>query len=191
MSRQVAVRPLPVTGFSANRLERVFLACFEDFNVRLQGGASEPLYQPAKDRGGQHVLFYREDYFASALHEISHWCIAGAKRRQQLDFGYWYTPDGRNADQQKAFEAVEYKPQALEWVFSRACGYRFRLSLDNLSAGHAADTRQFRRRVVVQIARWQNTGLPVRADAFYRALSIEFDTGDTFQHCPFTLAELD
>jgi elongation factor P hydroxylase len=99
-----------------------------------------------------HLLWYREDYFASALHEVAHWCIAGEQRRQQLDFGYWYAPDGRSPEQQGAFEAVEYKPQALEWFFSLACGYRFRLSADNLGmpGGEMPDASEFRGRVCEQ-----------------------------------------
>ncbi len=50
--------------------------------------------------------------FASALHEISHWCIAGKARRELVDFGYWYCPDGRDAMTQSQFEDVEVKPQA-------------------------------------------------------------------------------
>ena len=33
--------------------------------------------------------------FNSALHEISHWTIAGKERRLLADLGYWYAPDGR------------------------------------------------------------------------------------------------
>ena len=119
--------------FSCQQLEAVFHDCFfEAFNTRLVGGADEPLYQPAALPGQAHLLHYREDYFASALHEVAHWCIAGERRRGLVDFGYWYAPDGRSAAQQRDFEAVEYKPQALEWHFARACGYRFRISLGNL-----------------------------------------------------------
>lgn len=164
--------------FCAVRLERVFAQCFlQAFNTRLVGGAAEPLYEPAGRAGHCHLLHYREDYFASALHETAHWCIAGARRRRLLDFGYWYTPDGRSAAQQRAFEAVEYRPQAMEWHFARACGYRFRISMDNLSAvdsgpgEHAA----FKRRVLQQARHWQATGLPQRAERFARALRREFE----------------
>ena len=84
---------------------------------------NEPYYQPATGECDMHRLFYRSDYFASALHEVAHWCIAGERRRQLADFGYWYTPDGRSPQQQSAFEAVEAKPQPLDWFFSLACGY--------------------------------------------------------------------
>ncbi len=47
------------------------------------------------------VSCLRTDFFASALHEISHWCVAGKARREQVDFGYWYCPDGRDAMTQK------------------------------------------------------------------------------------------
>ena len=40
--------------------------------------------------------------------------------------------------QQQAFERVEVKPQALEWLFNLCCGHRFRISADNLEAGRGA-----------------------------------------------------
>ncbi len=39
-----------------------------------------------------------------------HWCIAGKARRNRVDFGYWYCPDGRDAQTQSQFEDVEVKP---------------------------------------------------------------------------------
>jgi elongation factor P hydroxylase len=118
--------------YSSRRLEILFERCFlEDYHTRLIGGALEPLYRPGRGTA-LHQVYYRQDYFASALHEVAHWCIAGQRRRQQEDFGYWYAPDGRDQKTQRSFEQVEVKPQALEWHFSRACGYRFRLSVDNL-----------------------------------------------------------
>ena len=40
----------------------------------------------------------------------------------------WYAPDGRTKEQQALFEQVEIKPQAIEWMFSKAFGRRFRVS---------------------------------------------------------------
>jgi elongation factor P hydroxylase len=162
--------------FSATRLERVFDDCFlAEYHTCLRGGAPEPLYEP----GRPSILWYRDDFFASALHEVAHWCIAGEERRRQLDFGYWYTPDGRDARQQAAFEAVESKPQALEWYFSFACGYRFRPSLDNLGAasGQLPGNSNFRHEVCNRARHWQRSGLPRRAARFYTALCVEFDVG--------------
>ena len=166
--------------FVASRLEQVFSECFSRrWRTRLLGGASEPYYQPATDSHGMHLLYYRSDYFASALHEAAHWCIAGERRRQMPDFGYWYAPDGRDSAQQAAFEAVEAKPQALEWLFSLACGYRFRISVDNLSLTRDCepDNGPFRRAVLARARAWQRDGLPARADILFRALVREFDTG--------------
>jgi elongation factor P hydroxylase len=165
--------------FDCSRVERVFNQCFAGtYKARLCGGADEPLYQPAQAPGAYHALYYRGDYFASALHETAHWCIAGAGRRQQPDFGYWYTPEGRNLDQQRAFEAAEYKPQALEWFFSRACAFRFQVSADNLALDRLGklDTSTFQKRVLEQARAWQVTGLPARPGIFYQALCHEFGT---------------
>lgn len=165
--------------FAASRLEQVFAGCFSrGWRTVLEGGVNEPYYQPATGECDMHRLFYRSDYFASALHEVAHWCIAGERRRQLADFGYWYTPDGRSPQQQSAFEAVEAKPQALEWFFSLACGYRFRISVDNLGAAQAGehDTTPFRQRVLAQARAWQQSRLPPRAELFFSALSREFGT---------------
>jgi len=181
-------------GFHSERLERVFAECFSDkSHTRLQGGADEPLYQPALQPENPHVLYYRADYFASALHEVAHWCIAGAARRQLVDFGYWYAPDGRSGAAQQAFEAVESRPQALEWYFAKACGYHFRVSVDNLNgvSGELPDISGFRRQVYEQALCWQREGLPLRAAEFFCGLSREFDTPATPDQLRFTLAGLD
>jgi elongation factor P hydroxylase len=186
-------RPLN-NSFHSERLERVFADCFSDkLHTLLQGGADEPLYQPALQQGDSHVLYYRADYFASALHEVAHWCIAGAARRLQVDFGYWYAPDGRSTTAQLVFESVESKPQALEWYFAKACGYRFRVSVDNLDgvSGKLPDSSGFRRQVYEQVLCWQRDGLPGRAAAFFHGLSREFATRATPDELHFTLAEID
>ncbi|NQX89835.1 MAG: elongation factor P hydroxylase [Halioglobus sp.] len=163
--------------FCALRLERVFNENFAmSWRTRLQGGADEPFYQPTTDTLVDHILYYRHDFFASALHEVAHWCIAGEERRLQPDFGYWYTPDDRDQRQQRAFEKVESKPQALEWIFSSACGYPFQPSADNidLDARGVLDYEQFRQCVAQEVRAWQLRGLPQRAAVFYWALRREF-----------------
>lgn len=190
-----AVSAIAASGefFAASRLERVFARCFSStLNTRLEGGRPEPLYLPATRPGEPHRLYYREDFFASALHEVAHWCIAGPERRRQVDFGYWYTADGRSCAQQQAFEAVEYKPQALEWLFCQASGFRFRISLDNLDglADGAYDAAPFARRVQAQARHWQRDGLPERAALFSRGLALEFGTHSESRDFVFDLAEL-
>ena len=156
------------------RLEKLFAGNFrESHNTILCGGASEPLYQPAHRNNQLHVLYYRENYPASALHEISHWCLAGEARRLLTDFGYWYQPDGRTDQQQREFERVEVKPQALEWMFSEAAGLRFSVSADNLSGGIGA-SRLFVDAVSKQAQYWCEKPLPARADQFLQGLVAEF-----------------
>ena len=163
----------------------------EQYRTELRGGASEPLYQPGEN-GEPHRIFFREDYFSSALHEVAHWCVAGEARRQQLDYGYWYAPDGRDAGQQKLFERVEAKPQALEWLFSRACGRPFRVSIDNLDAA-PVDAFGF------QLSVWQalnNLGCPQnfrfgeRAAQFIAALAAHFEQPSWTDLAAFDLWEL-
>ncbi len=143
----------------ARILERIFADCFADaYRTLLVGGGEEPLYVPSSDPGVPHRIVYREDYFASALHEVAHWCVAGSARRGLDDYGYWYAPDGRDADQQVAFERVESRPQALEWIFSDACAFSFTLSADNLEAGLGPSDG------------FRTAGLPPRAARFRAAL---------------------
>lgn len=165
-------------------IERLFYQVFyHQYQTRLCGGASEPLYIAAGTNVDDNAetdteanptheskIFYRLDYFASALHEVSHWCIAGKQRRTLDDFGYWYLPDDRNADQQQDFQRVEKKPQALEMLFSIAANYPFQVSLDNLSQSEN-DLPAFRNAVIQQATEYCSKGLPERATLFYQTLA--------------------
>ena len=98
------------------QLIEIFDGCFaEDFNTRLIKGDDEPIYLPADDDVPYNRIVFAHGFYASGLHEISHWCIAGKARRELVDFGYWYCPDGRDAMTQSQFEDVEVKPQAFDW----------------------------------------------------------------------------
>ena len=161
-------------------LEALFRDCFfADYLTVLVGGHSEPLYLPATSAATgmttgaatESQLQYREDFYSSALHEVAHWCIAGRQRRELVDFGYWYYPDGRSAIQQRAFEKVEVRPQALEWVFSVAAGIPFRISNDNLFLDEAADPNDFAAAVYRQVQYYCAKGLPPRSARFADALA--------------------
>lgn len=123
------------------------------YRTRLLPGGDEPLYRPASQPDGWHEIIFRHDYFQSALHEIAHWCVAGQARRQCVDFGYWYEPDGRNSVQQATFERVEARPQAVEWVLSAACGKAFYVSLDNLGSEDPLDEESLWRAVHGEVLR--------------------------------------
>lgn len=80
------------------QLIEIFDSCFaDDFNTRLIKGDDEPIYLPADDEVPYNRIIFAHGFYASGLHEISHWCIAGKARRELVDFGYWYCPDGRDA----------------------------------------------------------------------------------------------
>ena len=71
------------------QLITLFDGCFaDDFNTRLIKGDDEPIYLPADAELPYHRIVFAHGYYASALHEISHWCIAGKARRELVDFGY-------------------------------------------------------------------------------------------------------
>lgn len=152
---------------NTNDLITIFNNLFEaSENTILIGGADEPLYIPGADKNS---IFFRLDYFASALHEVAHWCLAGKKRRQLDDYGYWYKPDGRDDTWQARFEAVEIKPQAVECIFSAAAGVPFQISVDNL-ANPGASSARFQQNVEAQVALYLEKGLPKRAALFHQAL---------------------
>lgn len=157
--------------WSAGELERAFRNCFlAEHATILVGGGSEPVYLPSSDpERSPHRIVYREDYLASALHEVAHWCLAGRERRRLEDYGYWYRPDGRSAAEQAEFERAEARPQALEWIFSDACGAAFHLSADNLAGvgGAGPDFEASVRRAKAELL---EGGLPGRAARFLVAL---------------------
>ena len=146
-------------------------------NTRLVKGLDEPEYIPAGDSCVYHQVIFAHGYFASALHEIAHWCIAGAQRRLLNDYGYWYCPDGRSEQQQKQFEQVEIKPQAIEWAFSVAANKPFRVSTDNLN-GAEPDTKAFTLNVYKQVMRYLRDGFPPRAALFIKLLAEFYGSGD-------------
>lgn len=153
---------------SASDLITLFADCFfAGYHTLLIGGGEEPVYLPSAE-GAPHRIVFTRDYFASALHEVAHWCVAGEARRRLTDYGYWYAPDGRSAEQQAEFERLEIKPQALEWIFSTACGADFRVSADNLNSGLGASDG-FKRQIAQQ-ARIYCAQMPARPAAFVRSL---------------------
>lgn len=142
---------------------KLFNATFlSDYNTELVCCEPEPIYRPADEIHPHHRIIFAHGFFASALHEIAHWCVAGKERLLLEDFGYWYQPDGRSAEQQAEFEKVEVKPQALEWIFSQAADFRFHFSADNLN-GDAGVSSGFKQAVQNQVRHYLNKGLPQRA----------------------------
>ena len=151
-------------------LINIFNELFKDSEQTLvQGGGHEPLYLPQSEVYPFNRIIFTHDYYASALHEIAHWCIAGQERRKLVDYGYWYKPDGRSLEQQELFEQVEVKPQALEWIFTLAAGVKFHISQDNLAGG--VDRQQvFKAKVYNQVLLYFEQGLPPRAELFKNKL---------------------
>src|SRR5690606_11501807 len=98
-------------------------------------------------------------------------------------------PDGRSAAQQSAFEQVEVKRQALEWLFCEAAGHPFRVRLDNLS-GEATDPTPFKQRVVDQVQAYLQHGIPERPTCFIYALLSFYRPGDRLEAAAFTLERL-
>lgn len=148
----------------------LFNLCFkEKYNTQLVKGDEEPIYLPADEHHPHHSIYFAHGFFSSALHECAHWLIAGKERRKQIDFGYWYEPDGRNAEQQRLFQKVEVKPQAMEWILSVAANHRFRVSIDNLN-GTEIESESFKNAVYQQVLAYCQKGLSLRAGLFRQAL---------------------
>jgi elongation factor P hydroxylase len=133
---------------------------FSRYNTRLVKGNDEPIYIPANEVCEFNQIVFAHGYYASALHEISHWCLAGPARRLLEDFGYWYVPDGRDQLQQAAFEKVEIKPQAIEWALCVATGKDFDVSTDNLSGAGQTDRFAFKDKVFQQVCFYLKVGFP-------------------------------
>jgi elongation factor P hydroxylase len=164
---------------SVEQLVGIFNQCFlQTYNVQLVPGGDEPLYLPARQQCNasfRHQLICREDFFSSALHEVAHWCIAGKKRREKIDFGYWYFSEGRNIKQQRAFMEVEVRPQALEFIFSQAAAYPFYLSMDDFSTSEK-DKNKFAESIAQQAKKYCQSGLSKRAGIFVKALKNFYKT---------------
>ncbi|PIE25546.1 MAG: ATPase [Neptuniibacter caesariensis] len=135
----------------------------------LVKGEDEPIYLPADQDNPYHRVIFAHGFYASALHEIAHWCVAGPQRRQLEDFGYWYKPDGRSADEQAEFEKVEVRPQAFEWLMSKAAGHKFNFSADNLAANMGASD-SFKAQVLATVHDLLDQGLPERVAMLVDAL---------------------
>ncbi len=144
-------------------------------NTQLVKGDDEPVYLPANAQYPHHRIIFAHGFYASGLHEIAHWCLAGQARRLLEDYGYWYCPDGRDAEQQKAFEQVEIKPQAIEWGLCLAAGKRFRVSTDNLN-GAEPDREGFTANVRRQLEDYLDVGFPPRAQRFIHILQEHYGT---------------
>ncbi|BFM16984.1 elongation factor P hydroxylase [Maricurvus nonylphenolicus] len=189
MTAMEKVQPV-VANHCAADLVQCFNRTFDTpYNTRLVGGGEEPIYLPADQDEQFHRIVFTHDYFASALHEIAHWCVAGDVRRQQVDYGYWYAPDGRSQEQQQEFEQVEIKPQAMEWIFSVACGYHFRVSADNLEAGLGA-SESFKANIYQQVLAYCQQGLPVRPQQFALALAKHYGVENPFAPHHYQLENL-
>lgn len=169
-------------------IERLFNQTFyRTENTRLQSGFAEPLYIPANSphtlAKDYHQILTTKDYYASCLHEIAHWCIAGVERRQQIDYGYWYEADGRSVAEQERFAQVEAKPQALEWILAKSAGFKFRYSLDNVAVD-ASICQPFIEAIYQQLHVWLTHSIPPRAQllcqvlADYYQQSSYLNTGD-------------
>lgn len=167
------------SSFDKNTLIELFNQTFIPLrNTQLVCCEDEPIYRPADPGNNQlhHRIIFAHGFFASALHEIAHWCIAGHKRRLLEDFGYWYQPDGRSPEQQAEFEKVEVKPQALEWIFAMSAGFPFVFSADNLS-GNVGPSENFQQNVLNQVQIYLTQGLPEDAQIWSQILLKHYQPG--------------
>ena len=141
---------------------------FQTYNTKLICGTDEPIYLPADKEQPFHRIIFAHGFYASALHEIAHWLVAGEKRRLIEDYGYWYEPDGRTAIQQAEFEKVEIVPQAIEWAVAVSCGFKFDVSADNLS-GIEIDRLAFKHKVYAQVLNYLECDFSPRTTALIKA----------------------
>ncbi len=151
------------------QIEDAFSEVFlEHYRTVLEGGHEEPFYRYSEMDAKPHRICYRHDFIASALHEVAHWCIAGKERRKINDYGYWYSPDGREASIQSRFYKVEALPQAIEKFFHQCLGSEgFHLSIDNLGGEISEnEVNEFRLLVAKHFEMIQGGVMPKRAKIF-------------------------
>lgn len=173
-----------------NDLIAIFNSSFlKTENTQLVKGEGEPVYLPSNENAKFSQVVFAHGFFSSALHEVAHWCVAGALRRQRVDYGYWYEPDGRNFQQQHEFERVEVMPQALEWIFTAACGKKFSVSVDNLS-GADRNSDPFKLAVYGKVISLCESGLSGRAALFHRNLCGFYKTPSNLSPNLFSFSSL-
>ena len=148
----------------------------ETFNTKLELGGDEPIYLPADQEHPHHRIIFARGFYASALHEIAHWCVAGPERRLLEDFGYWYEPDGRTAEIQAEFEKVEIRPQAYEWILAKSADFPFSVSCDNLHGDFEPDRLGFMHKVHNEVMSILENGLPPRVKMLSDALCAFYQT---------------
>jgi len=162
--------------FDYNDLIAIFDGQFKisEQTVLVKGG-DEPIYLPKDSVHRHHRIIFARGFFASALHETSHWLVAGKARRDLEDFGYWYCPDGRDKAKQLEFEAMEVKPQAIEWALCIACGCEFNVSSDNLN-GWQSDRFSFQDKVYARLTQLIQDGFNSRTQQLISALQAFYST---------------
>lgn len=151
-----------------NLLNKKYL---NNYDTILIGGFNEPFYKAFKADKCAEIQFTR-NYIRSALHELSHWCVAGTERRKVDDFGYWYAADGRNQQQQDEFFKVEVKPQAIEWAFSIIGGVKFEASVDNLLTS-VAGVDSFNKNLINQLKTYIKEGFSLRVSSIIQLIAHE------------------
>lgn len=166
---------------------------FDEYNTKLELGGDEPLYLPAGmnipdywslsfegkpiDKNCHyHRIIFARGFYASAFHEIAHWCVAGRERRLLEDFGYWYQPDGRDQQLQAQFEKVEIRPQAYEWILAQSAQFPFTVSCDNLNGNFDPDRLAFMEKVRQEVLSILENGLPPRVQLLSTALCDFYQT---------------
>ncbi|WP_296404212.1 elongation factor P hydroxylase [Psychrobacter sp.] len=118
-------------------LIRIIESLFSELTII--GGANEPYYKAPKDDSNA-IIYYRDNYLRSLLHELAHYCLAGKERRKLNDYGYWYNECGRTEEEQILFEVVEARPQGLEKAMCEVIGIGFSPSLDDFSGRPPSDS---------------------------------------------------
>ena len=83
----------------------LFNSCFAaEYNTRLIKGDDEPIYLPADEqRLLSCLVFSPMDFLVVHCMNVLIGLLLGEERRKLVDFGYWYLPDGRTAEEQAGF----------------------------------------------------------------------------------------
>jgi elongation factor P hydroxylase len=149
----------------------------------------EPIYLPADEINPLNRILYTKDSYTSVLHEISHWCIAGAERRKKVDYGYWYKPESQTPEEAELYKKFESKTHGIEWIFCMAAGVPFHIIPNNVAAGFEI-SQDLKEGVYAATLNYLNHGLPVHAEQFKKSLLKHYQRESFFNISLFQFEDL-
>ncbi len=122
-------------------------------------------------------IVFAHGFYASAIHEISHWCIAGKARRELVDFSATgIARMGVMPKRKASLKMLKRSRRHSTGCSVLAAGYPLNVSCDNLEGDFEPDRVVFQRRVHAQVMDYLANGIPERPARFIKALQNYYHT---------------